>query len=116
MKYNIAPLPYFNKQLKRLEKKYPSILNDVLKLEETLETDPTQGDRISEECYKIRMAIGSKNKGKSGGARVVTCVKIVEETVYLVTIYDKSEQSNLANHTLQDILEAYDLLPDDGEA
>jgi mRNA-degrading endonuclease RelE of RelBE toxin-antitoxin system len=113
MSYNIVALPYFNKLLKHLSRKYPSIASDVGSLIESLKIDPTQGDRISEECYKIRMAISSKNKGKSGGARIVTCVKIVQETVYLVTIYDKSEQSNLANHTLQDILEAYDLLPDD---
>ncbi len=113
MSYNVVPLLDFNKQLKRLEKKYPSILKDVLRLGETLETNPTQGDRIAEECYKIRMAIGSKNKGKSGGARVITCVKVVQETVYLLSIYDKSEQGNMGDSTLQDLLRSYDLFPEE---
>jgi mRNA-degrading endonuclease RelE of RelBE toxin-antitoxin system len=115
MNYNVVTLSSFRKQLKRLEKKYPSIVKDVLNLGESLETNPIQGDRIKEECYKIRMAISSKNKGKSGGARVITCVKVVRETVFLVSIYDKSDQANMSDHELEMLLEEYDLLPDEGD-
>ena len=63
----------FKKEAKKLIKKYPSI---------TLEIDPLQGEPLGKDCYKIRMAISSKNKGKSGGSRVITCVKVVKETVF----------------------------------
>ena len=43
------------------------------------------------------MAIGSKGKGKSGGARVITCVKIVGQTVFLLTIYDKADQETISD-------------------
>ena len=54
--------------------------------------------------YKIRLAIRSKGVGKRGGARVITCVKVVAETVYLVSIYDKSEQTDLTDGELARLL------------
>jgi hypothetical protein len=54
--------------------------------------------------YKIRPSIKSKGKGKSGGARVITCVKIVAQKVYLVSIYDKSEQSDIADDELDKLM------------
>lgn len=50
------------------------------------------------------MAIASKGKGKSGGARVITCFKIVHETVYLLTIFDKSEQESITDKELSELL------------
>lgn len=63
---------------------------------ESLEDNPLMGTSIGKDCYKIRMPIRSKGKGKSGGARVITYVKIVDETVYLLSIYDKSEQASIS--------------------
>lgn len=54
--------------------------------------------------YKIRVGIKSKGVGKRGGARVITCVKVVAETVYLVSIYDKSEQSDISSSELDRLL------------
>lgn len=56
------------------------------------------------------MAISSKNKGKSGGSRVITCVKVVDETVILLSIYDKSEQENIEDSKLKNLLEINDLI------
>jgi hypothetical protein len=50
------------------------------------------------------LAIASKGKGKSGVARVITCVKIVNITVFLLTIFDKSEQENIPDKELQELL------------
>lgn len=55
------------------------------------------------------MAIASKNKGKSGGSSVVTCVKVVQETVFLLSIYDKSEKENIEDSMLKSLLEINDL-------
>lgn len=66
--------------------------------------NPTQGTPLGKDCYKIRMAISSKNKGKSGGARIITNVHIVGETIYLLSIYDKSQKSNLDEGELDALL------------
>ncbi|WP_371199227.1 hypothetical protein [Flammeovirga sp. OC4] len=74
MSYNVAVIPNFKKELKKLAKKYPSIKEDFAKLIEKLEVDPEYGTSLGNNCYKIRMAISSKGKGKSGGSRVITYV------------------------------------------
>jgi len=56
------------------------------------------------------MHIKSKNTGKSGGARVITCVKIVAEKIYLLTIYDKSEQSTITDKERDELLKENGLL------
>jgi mRNA-degrading endonuclease RelE of RelBE toxin-antitoxin system len=72
MSYNVIPLPFFDKQLKRLVKKYPSLKKEYLELVTTLTGLPMTGTPIGNNCYKIRLAIASKGKGKVGGARVIT--------------------------------------------
>lgn len=95
MSYNVEATGYFSRQLKRLVKKYPSVRKEMLRLVETLEENPQQGSPLGKDCYKIRLAITSKGKGKSGGARVITHVYVFRKTVYLLSVYDKSEQANI---------------------
>lgn len=66
--------------------------------------NPLTGTPIGNDCYKIRLAIASKGKGKSGGARIITCVKVVRNSVYLLSIYDKSEQDDIPDKNLFDLL------------
>jgi hypothetical protein len=75
-----------------------------------LQANPQAGEPLGRDCYKVRMSIAAKNKGKSGGARVITCVKIVGETVYLLTIYDKSEQESISDKERDDLLRENGLL------
>ena len=72
MNYKVETIPTFDKQVKKLSKKHKSLKSDLAKLFDSLETDPTQGINLFEDNYKIRLAIKSKGKGKSGGARVIT--------------------------------------------
>jgi len=65
MSYNLIAVPTFRKELKKLAKKYPSLKNDLTLLFESLEENPTQGTSLGRNCYKIRLAITSKGKGKS---------------------------------------------------
>ena len=51
------------------------------------------------------MAITSKSKGKSGGARLITYVRIVQNSVFLLDIYDKSEQPNISDKELKLLIE-----------
>jgi mRNA-degrading endonuclease RelE of RelBE toxin-antitoxin system len=106
MTYNIIAVPTFKKELKQLAKKYHSIKSDLAALFETLEVNPEQGISLGNSCYKIRLAIASKNKGKSGGARLITNFVIADATVYLLSIYDKSDKENLTDKELQELLKA----------
>ncbi|MBB6240357.1 mRNA-degrading endonuclease RelE of RelBE toxin-antitoxin system [Pedobacter sp. AK013] len=104
MSYNVYTLRLFDKQLKRLVKKYPSLKKEYIDLIDSLENNPEQGTAIGNKCYKIRLAIASKGKGKSGGARVIANLVIEDDAVYLLTIYDKSEKSNLTDAELAELL------------
>ncbi len=97
MAYNIVATDDFEKELKRLAKKYPSIKNDVALLAVELQHQPMTGVPIGNHCYKIRLSITSKGKGKSGGARVITHVQVTKEFIYLLSIYDKSEAENITD-------------------
>lgn len=50
------------------------------------------------------MKISSKGKGKSGGSRVITCVKIANEEITLLSICDKSEQADISDGFLLQLL------------
>ena len=101
MIYRVETIDHFEKQAKRLKKKFSSLKGEIFELIESLEKTPIQGSPLSNGFYKIRLAIKSKGKGKSGGARVITHIKIIAETVYLVSIYDKSEQSDISDAELE---------------
>ncbi len=104
MSYNIIAVPTFRKELKRLVKKYNSLKKEIAALFESLEDNPVQGTPLGRNCYKIRLSISSKGKGKSGGARLITNIVIAEETVYLLSIYEKSEKENLTDKELEELL------------
>lgn len=103
MSYNISSIPLFDKQAKRLAKKYPSLKTELVELLKSLADNPQQGTALGNSFYKIRLAIASKGKGKSGGARVITYVKITADTVFLTSIYDKSQKSTITDKELEQI-------------
>jgi hypothetical protein len=103
MSYKVVSIPLFDKQTKRLAKKYSSLKNDLAELAESLTNSPQQGIALGNNFYKIRLSITSKGKGKSGGARVITYVKIISTTVFLTSIYDKNEQSTISQKDLEKI-------------
>jgi hypothetical protein len=101
MSFNVIATALFERKLKRLAKKHKSLKADLLEVIELLAIKPSMGVSIGKDCYKIRIAISSKNKGKSGGARLITYVRIVSNTVFLMDIFDKSEQANISDKELQ---------------
>jgi hypothetical protein len=106
MNYKVESIPLFDKQAKRLAKKYPSLKNDLTLLIKTLANEPEQGTALGNGFFKIRISIASKSKGKSGGARIITYVKIIATTVFLSSIYDKGEKSSISDKELQQIFKA----------
>jgi len=107
MSYKVENTQRFAKELKRLVKKYPSLKSEFIELVASLEENPIQGTPIGSGFYKIRIGIASKGKGKSGGARAITYVKIVNEIVTLATIYDKSEKEDIEEKELNSILQSF---------
>ena len=106
MSYKIIPVNKFKKEAKRLIKKYPSLKTELEKLGEILVNQPTIGISLGNETYKIRVAIKSKGKGKSGGARIITYIVTENKEVYLLTIYDKAEFDTIDDKTLRKIIDS----------
>lgn len=105
MSYSVETIDVFEKQAKRLMKKYTSLKKELIELVQQLKENPNIGTAIGKNCFKIRLAIGSKNKGKSGGARIITNILIADSTIYLLSIYDKSEKQSITQKELEDLLQ-----------
>lgn len=105
MSYNVIPTDKFKKEAKRLLKKYPSLKQELFELSKILEEKPKAGTLLANNIFKIRLAIKSKGKGKSGGARVITYLLSLQAEVYLLTIYDKSELDTIDDKTLKLIID-----------
>ena len=106
MNFDIIPTPDFEKSFKALARRHRSLKRDILDFSKSLQENPFQGVELSPGIRKIRMAITSKGKGKSGGARVITYTVIAAETegrVYLMNIYDKSDFSTVELSVLKEI-------------
>ena len=104
MSYNLIITHAFERDAKPLLKKYKSLTIDLIGLFESLENKPIQGKPLGKDCYKIRLAITSKGKGKSSGARVIACVKIKDGKIFLLAIYDKSEKEDIPEKELNRLL------------
>jgi mRNA-degrading endonuclease RelE of RelBE toxin-antitoxin system len=104
MSFSVIPSEKFKKEAKRLSKKYPSLKEELAELNDTLSSKPETGTPLGNDIYKIRVAIKSKGKGKSGGGRVITYILKDNKEVYLLTIYDKSDFENVDDKTLRNII------------
>ncbi|MBW8051060.1 MAG: hypothetical protein FVQ77_12125 [Cytophagales bacterium] len=104
MSYNLIVTPTFDRAAKPLLKKFKTLKTDLVKLFTSLQEDPKQGKSLGKDCYKLRMAITAKGKGKSGGARIITYVKVVVQKIFLLTIYDKSQKEDISYKELNELL------------
>jgi mRNA-degrading endonuclease RelE of RelBE toxin-antitoxin system len=104
MNFRIKITSNFDKEAKPLLKKYRSFKSDIAKLIDELESNPKLGTPLGHHLYKVRIAISSKGQGKSGGARIITYVILENETVHLISIYDKAEYDTAGIATLLKIL------------
>jgi len=104
MNYEVKITRNFEREAKPLLKKYASLKGELEKFGENLSKNPEIGAPLGNNLYKIRLAIASKGKGKSGGARVITYLKNEHGNVYLLSIYDKGERDTLSDKEINDIL------------
>ena len=94
----------FRAAYKRLKKRHKSLQQDFERLLASLLQDPLQGVELEGGSRKVRMAITSKGRGKSGGARVIIRVRIVADELQLLYIYDKADYENVSDIFLRDIM------------
>lgn len=114
MKVTVRIAQSFKKLAKPLLKKYPSLRIELSQLELDLKENPRLGTPLGNDTYKIRLAIKSKNKGKSGGLRVISYLEteIVGFTEYdgeniiviLISFYNKSETATITDKELKDLI------------
>jgi len=112
MNYAIISTDYFDKGVKSFAKKYHSLVDDLELFKKELLKNPTMGDDLGNNTRKVRMAIASKNKGKRGGARVITCnvlVDIVNTKIYLLAIYDKGKQNSISKKEIAYLIKINEL-------
>ncbi len=116
MNCKIIAIDDFKRDAKKLLKKYVSLKDELAQLQAQLLENPRMGTLIHENTYKIRLSVKSKGKGKSGGMRVITYVvevafqveenvKEQDITIFLLTIYDKSEIENISDKDLQNLID-----------
>ncbi len=101
--------PEFKRNTRQLAKKYRRIKNDLEPLFTALGQGQTPGDQVpgvQYEVYKVRVKISDNNKGKSGGYRIIYH-RTENDDIVLVTIYSKSEQSDIAAQEIREIILAH---------
>ncbi len=106
MNYRIIINNSFLKEAKRLSKKYYSFKEDLEILQNELKINPHSGVDLGNGLRKVRMAIKSKGRGKSHGARVITYILLISENeseINLLTIYDKAERENISKEEIEEI-------------
>lgn len=108
MTTNVETHARFKRDIKRLGRKYPTVIDEVAQLMSQLEIDERPGDKIPDvgyDVYKVRLRNPSAKKGKRGGFRVVYYVQLADH-VFLITIYAKSEQTDIAPDVLRSLIES----------
>jgi mRNA-degrading endonuclease RelE of RelBE toxin-antitoxin system len=101
MSYNVIIFPTFKREAKRLVKKYNSLKGELETLCAKLAEKPDIGVPLGNGVFKIRLAVAAKGKGKSGGARVITYVKLDNNAILLISIYDKGEKTTISDKKIQ---------------
>lgn len=113
MNCKIIVVENFKREAKRLVKKFVSLRDELRQLEKELLRNPHCGTPLGKGVYKIRLAVKSKGSGKSGGLRVITRtveiqMQVMEQSpqtdIYLLSIYDKAEQSAIADKQLKSLI------------
>ena len=94
----------FRIAFKRLKKRHRSLETDFERLLASLRANPFQGVELEDGVRKVRLAISSKGRGKSGGARVIIRVRLVADELQLLYIYDKADYENVSEAYLRDVL------------
>ena len=107
----VYTIPEFDKSLKRLSRKFPSLKVEYADFIEKTERENVQGLSLGNGFYKARLSVQSKGKGKSGGLRIISYKEVIykldETEIILVAIYDKSDLSSVDRRYLELLVTKY---------
>lgn len=98
--------PEFKRNVRALARKYPHIRSDIQPLIDQIQRGEMAGDKIQGTGYtifKVRIRNSDIARGKRGGYRVIYYLK-TSATVILLTIYSKTEQSDISPAKIRKIL------------
>ena len=107
MNFEIQTSSYFDAEAKRLAKRHRSFIDDLQDFRDSILKNPYQGTELSPGIRKVRLTIGSKGRGKSGGARVITFTYLIDEkdgVVILLLLYDKADASSIKMNVVRQII------------
>jgi len=97
----------FDKQSKQLSKKFNLLKSDLEDFINNFENYHATATNIKTNFFKVRLSNSNKNKGKSAGYRIYYYLKI-DDTVYLLTIYDKSQIQSINENILNELIKEFD--------
>lgn len=101
--------PEFKRNLRTLAKKYRHIREDIEPIIVALQTGELPGDQvpgIGHTIFKVRASNRDRAKGKSGGYRVIYYLRTTTDII-LVTIYSKTEQSDISMEQIRHIVSEF---------
>ncbi len=113
MAYFVHDVEKFEKDLTRLAKRYPSSVDLVEELFEKIEDGKLEGTPITKlklkgnKVFKTRLENPDANRGKSGGFRVILYLVTSDNEVFPLTIYSKSDQEDISNKEIMNIINRY---------
>lgn len=98
---------FFEKEVKKLARKYPLVEREVNSLISQLKDDQRPGDKlqgVGYETYKVRLKNPAAQKGNSGVFRVIDYVRIAEHVI-LLTIYTKTQQEDISVEEIRQMID-----------
>lgn len=102
--------PEFKRNLRALAKKYRHIRSDVQPIIDQLQTGDFVGDQVpgtGYTIYKLRIPNSDLRKGKRSGYRLIYYLQ-TQARVILITIYSKTEQSDVPVAQIRRIVAAFE--------
>ena len=102
--YEIIEVAAYTKAIKKQAKKYRHIDEDIDNFLENVLSEDDLGISLGDDVYKVRIANSDKQKGKSSGYRLITYLKFVDNELYLLYIYDKSDLASLSEHEIDRLI------------
>ena len=104
MKLNIVEKRLYIKSFKKLSKHYKNIQKDIDSFLDNINSQEDLGIELKSNLFKVRIANSDKNRGKSGGYRLISYLVIIKNELQLLYIYDKSKLTNLTEKEIDDII------------
>ena len=101
--------PEFKRNVRAMAKKYHHIQSDVQPFIDQIQSGKLIGDKVQGTGYtifKVRIRNSDVSRGKSGGYRVIYYLK-TPTAIILVTIYSKTEQSDVSPAKIRKILSEF---------